>query len=179
MTTHKGDVGKPERETQDRVIRLLRDDLQWRYLGDWSDRDGNSNVEPDLLGAWLKKRKVPAPDITVAIHRLFTEANHHGRSLYESNRIVYDLLRYGVPVKSEAGKVTETVRVIDWEQPDQNDFAIAEEVTLRGRYDRRPDLVLYVNGIAIGIIELKSSRKSMAEGIRQYLSNQSADFHES
>ncbi len=172
------DVGKPERVTQERVLRLFRDELGYRYLGDWSDRPGNSNVEPDILGAWLKKRSVPAPEITVAIHKLFTEANHPGRSLYDSNRAVYSLLRYGVDTKTEVGKNTEKVHVIDWEHPEQNDFAIAEEVTLRGNHDRRPDLVLYVNGIGIGVIELKSSRVSMAEGIRQCLSNQTPMFHE-
>jgi type I restriction enzyme R subunit len=172
------DVGKPERVTQERVLRLFRDELGYRYLGDWSDRPGNSNVEPDLLGSWLKKRGVAAPEITVAIHRLFTEANHPGRSLYENNRAVYSLLRYGVDAKTGVGKNTEKVHVIDWEHPERNDFAIAEEVTLRGNYDRRPDLVLYVNGIAIGVIELKSSRVSMAEGIRQCLSNQDPMFHE-
>jgi type I restriction enzyme R subunit len=172
------DVGKPERVTQERVIKLFQNELGYRYLGDWSDRLGNSNVEPDILGAWLKKRGVAAPEITVAIYRLFTEANHPGRSLYENNRAVYSLLRYGVDAKTEVGKNTEKVHVIDWEHPEQNDFAIAEEVTLRGNYDRRPDLVLYVNGIAVGVIELKSSRVSMAEGIRQCLSNQDPMFHE-
>lgn len=178
MTKNKDGVGKPERETQDRLVRLFRDELFWRYLGDWSDRDGNSNVEPDLLGAWLKRRGVPAPDITVAIHRLYTEANHHGRSLYENNRKVYELLRYGVGSKTNPAEVTRSVQLIDWDNPEENEFAIAEEVTLHGRHERRPDLVLYVNGIAIGVIELKSSRKSMHEGIRQCLSNQSAEFHE-
>ena len=65
---------------------------------------------------------------------------------------VYNLLRYGVPVKIEAGKVTETVRLINWQEPEKNDFAIAEEVTLKGNQERRPDLVLYVNGIAIGVL---------------------------
>ena len=49
------DVGQPERATQDRVINLFRDELDYRYLGDWSDRDGNSNIEESLLSAWLKK----------------------------------------------------------------------------------------------------------------------------
>jgi type I restriction enzyme R subunit len=172
------DVGKPERATQERVIRLFRDEMGYRYLGDWTDREGNTNVESEILGAWLKKRGVPGAQITVTLHKLYTEANHHGRSLYDSNKAVYTLLRYGVPVKIEAGKVTETVQVIDWDHPEHNDFAIAEEVTLHGNYDRRPDLVLYVNGIAIGVVELKSSRISMAEGIRQCLSNQMPEFHE-
>jgi type I restriction enzyme R subunit len=172
------DVGKPERATQERVIRLFRDELGYRYLGDWTDREGNTNVESEILGPWLKKRGVAGPQITVALYKLYTEANHPGRSLYESNKAVYTLLRYGVPVKIEAGKVTETVHVIDWDHPERNDFAIAEEVTLHANYDRRPDVVLYVNGIAIGVVELKSSRVSMAEGIRQCLSNQTPEFHE-
>jgi type I restriction enzyme R subunit len=172
------DVGKPERATQERVIRLFRDELGYPYLGDWTDREGNTNFESEILGAWLKKRGIAGAQITVALHKLYTEVNHHGRSLYESNKAVYTLLRYGVPVKVEAGKVTETVHVIDWDHPERNDFAIAEEVTLHGNYDRRPDLVLYVNGIAIGVVELKSSRVSMAEGIRQCLSNQTPEFHE-
>ena len=80
-------------------------------------------------------------------------------------------------MKTEAGKLTETVQLIDWEQPEKNDFAIAEEVTLKGNHERRPDLVLYVNGIAIGVIELKNSRVSIGDGIRQSLSNQQPEFN--
>ena len=66
---------------------------------------------------------------------------------------------------------TATVHLIDWSDPSANDFAIAEEVTLAGRNIKRPDLVLYVNGIALGVIELKRSTVSVAEGIRQNLAN--------
>ena len=45
------DVGKPERVTQNRVTGLFRDELEYRYLGDWTDRDGNSNIEEELLSA--------------------------------------------------------------------------------------------------------------------------------
>ncbi|MFT3785518.1 MAG: type I restriction endonuclease [Tepidisphaeraceae bacterium] len=66
---------------------------------------------------------------------------------------------------------------MDWQHPDRNDFAIAEEVTLRGSFERRPDLVLYINGIAVGVIELKNSRISIGDGIRQLISNQRPEFH--
>ena len=46
-------VGQPERATQNRVIALFRDELHCRYLGDWTDRDGNANIEEGLLSAWL------------------------------------------------------------------------------------------------------------------------------
>jgi len=106
-----------------------------------------------------------------------TEADNHSRSAYGNNQAVYNLLRYGVPVKIEIGKVTETVRLVNWQEPQKNDFSIAREVTLRGGQERRPDIVLYVNGIAVGVIELKNSRISIGEGIRQSLSNQQPEFN--
>jgi type I restriction enzyme R subunit len=172
------DIGQTERATQNRVIALFRDELRYRYLGDWTDRDGNSNIEEGLLTAHLKQGGYTPAEIGIALHKLRTEAAHHGRSLYANNQAVYNLLRYGVPVKTEAGKVTETVHLINWQAPEQNDFALAEEVTLKGNRERRPDLVLYVNGIAIGVLELKNSRISIGEGIRQNLSNQQPEFNE-
>ena len=41
-------IGKPERATQNRVVKLFRDELGYLYLGDWRDRD-NSNIEEELL----------------------------------------------------------------------------------------------------------------------------------
>ena len=170
-------VGQAERETQERVIALFRDELGYRFLGDWSDRAGNSNIEEKLLGAWLLKCGYNPTQIAVALHKLRTEADNHNRNLYGNNQAVYKLLRYGVPVKIEAGQVTETVHLVDWADPQKNDFAIAEEVTLKGAHERRPDLVLYVNGIAVGVIELKSSRVTIGDGIRQLLSNQLPEFN--
>ncbi|XZE22378.1 type I restriction endonuclease [Pirellulaceae bacterium SH449] len=96
-------VGKPERTTQDRVIALFRDELKYRYLGDWTDRDGNSNVEDALLTDYLRKAGYHDLQISRAIYLLRIEADNHDRGLYENNKAVYKLLRYGVPVKTEAG----------------------------------------------------------------------------
>ncbi|RAU22673.1 restriction endonuclease subunit R [Paramagnetospirillum kuznetsovii] len=171
------DISAPEKATQKRVIALFQKDLGYRYLGDWSGRPGNSNIDEGILSDWLTKSGYTPAQIGAAIHKLRAEANNHNRGLYSNNQAVYSLLRYGVPVKTEAGKVTETVHLVNWRQPDKNDFAIAEEVTLKGPLERRPDIVLYVNGIAIGVLELKNSRKSIGDGIRQNLSNQQPEFN--
>lgn len=171
------EVGKLERATQDRVVGLFRDELEYHYLGDWTDRVGNSNVEEGLLTTYLTRCGYTKQQISTAIYKLRTEADNHNRSLYANNKAVYSFLRYGVPVKTEAGKVTETVHLINWQKPKENDFAIAEEVTLKGNYERRPDLVLYVNGIAVGVLELKRSSVSISDGIRQNLSNQRPEFN--
>ena len=168
-------VGQSERATQNRVVKLFREELKYRYLGDWTHRDDNSNIEEGLLSDYLHKRGYTKEQISVALYKLRTEADNYNRTLYGNNQAVYSWLRYGVPVKIEAGEVTETVEVINWKEPEKNDFAIAEEVTLLGNYERRPDIVLY--GIAVGVIELKNSRVSIGDGIRQNLSNQQPEFN--
>lgn len=170
-------IGQPERATQDRLIALFRDELGYCYLGDWADQEGNSNIEEGLLTTYLTHNGYTQAQISRALYLLKTEADNHSRTLYGNNQAVYKLLRYGVPVKIEAGRVTETVHLINWREPGKNDFAIAEEVTLKGNHERRPDLVLYVNGIAVGVIELKNSRVSIGDGIRQSLSNQQPEFN--
>ena len=171
-------IGQPERETQNRVIALFRDELDYRYLGDWTDRPNNSNIEDGLLRQYLGGAGYSPAQIARALDILHREADNPGRGLYANNQAVYGLLRYGVPVKTEAGQVTETVHLVDWQAPENNDFALAEEVTLRGNHERRPDIVLYLNGIAVGVLELKNSRVSIGDGIRQSLSNQSPEFNE-
>ena len=166
-----------ERATQDRVLRLFQEKLSYRYLGDWKDRSGNSNIEVDILTAVLQRRGYSAAEISGALYQLRIAADVTQAGLYEANRRVYSLLRYGVQVKAAADQPTSTVILIDWHTPEANDFAIAEEVTLKGHQERRPDLVLYVNGIAIGVIELKRSRVSIGDGIRQNLSNQQPEFN--
>lgn len=170
-------IGQQERVTQQRVIDLFRDALGYRYLGDWTDRADNGNIEESLLTTFLAGRGYSAPQISAVVHRLRNEALNHSRDLYENNKAVYELLRYGVTVKTDVAAPSETVQLIDWDNPDRNDFAVAEEVTLRGANDRRPDLVLYVNGLAVAVIELKRSTVSIGDGIRQCISNQRPTFH--
>ena len=94
---HLSTVGQPERATQNRVVALFRDELGYRYLGDWTDRDGNSNIEEGLLSTWLIGRGHSPAQIGVALHKLRTEAANQNRTLYGNNQAVYSLLRYGVP----------------------------------------------------------------------------------
>jgi type I restriction enzyme R subunit len=168
-------VGKLERETQNRVVALIQNELKYRYLGNWEERDNNSNVEEDILSAWLLK-KYDQNLVTKAIYEFTKVTNDQSRSLYDVNKEVYSLLRYGVTVQPEIGQNRKTIWLIDWENPTNNDFAIAEEVTIRGIHKKRPDIVLYVNGIALGVIELKRSTVSISEGVRQNLDNQKHIF---
>lgn len=173
-------VGQIERKTQQRVVKLFQQQLGYDYLGDWADRPNNANIEPELLRGWLLERGVEANLASRAIFELNKTANDASKGLYDRNKAVYGLLRYGVKIKPEVGENTQTVWLIDWKRPERNHFAIAEEVTIKGAdakaHTKRPDIVLYVNGIALGVLELKRSVNAVNQGIRQNLDNQKAEF---
>ncbi len=165
-------IGAKERVTQNRLIGLFRRVLKYNYLGNWEKRDGNSNVEEEYLSAYLARRDYTDKEIRSAITKLKQAAGSLGGGLYNANKEVYTLLRYGVNVQAEVTEKKKMVHLIDWANPMENDFQIAEEVIIHGTSDRRPDLVVYVNGIAVAVIELKRSTVSAHEGIRQNIRNQ-------
>ena len=170
-------VGQREIRTQKRVIAFFKDALGYTYLGNWQDRANNRNVEEALLTNWLKRQGHDSKIIDKALFELGKGVAIGGsKTLYDVNREVYGLLRYGVKVQRDVGEHTDTVWLIDWKNPDNNDFAIAEEVTVTAENTRRPDIVLYVNGIALGVLELKRSTVSVTEGIRQNLDSQKKAF---
>ena len=173
-------VGQREILTQRRVVEFFQDALGYAYLGHWQDRADNGNIETWLLVSWLKSQGHSDKIIAKVLFQLGKAAALGGsNTLYDANREVYGLLRYGVKVRPAPGEQTVTVWLIDWKNPANNDFAIAEEVTVAGKNTKRPDVVLYVNGIALGVLELKRSTVSVSEGIRQNLDSQKKEFIES
>jgi len=169
-------VGSLERITQNRVVKLFQDELDYTYLGDWQERENNSNIEEEYLTKYLLKKGYNNAQITKAIYELKTTANNFSDSLYTTNKNVYALLRYGADIKTVVGQNTEKVHFIDWNNWGSNDFAFAEEVTINGNNTKRPDVVIYVNGIALAVLELKRSTVTINDGIRQNIANQQDRF---
>lgn len=170
-------IGKSERETQNRIVALFKDELKYTYLGNWEDQERIQPIEENLLLEFLINSQGYS-DIVArkAVQELIKVATNMSSGLYEANKEAYKLLRYGVSIREELGELKERAWFINWKEPMKNNFAIAEEVTVKGRNNKRPDVVLYVNGIAIGVIELKRSKVGVSEGIRQNLDNQKEAF---
>lgn len=163
-----------ERKLQNRVLHWLVDDLGYTYLGNLEDIN-NTPVKEELLKANMKKRGYTDDQIKTAITELVGKVNNQSDSLYQINQNVYSLLRYGRQGVKDKNGHRQTVHYIDWDDINKNDFFVAEEVSAL-RFDqvtqKRPDVVLYINGIALAVFELKKSCVSVGKGIRQHLQNQ-------
>ena len=174
-------IGEPERPVQNRLLALFKEKLKYEYLGNYEYRTCNRNIERKLLFDYLMStKKWSGDEAKRAVAILEKEAYCTPQNMQEKNEKVYSLLRYGANVSPDVGSKKITVNLIDWEHPDKNQFYIAEEVTINSStpdsFTKRPDLVIYVNGIALAVIELKRSKVSVHDGIRQTIGNQQENF---
>lgn len=170
-------VWQREINTQKRVVDFFQAYMWYRYLWDWSDWERTSPIEEDILKSYLISRWYSNSIITKALYKLNQSVLDTSKSLYDLNKEIYWYLRYGIKVKAETWENNQTVWLIDWKEIDKNDFAIAEEVTTKWIHNtKRPDIVIYVNGIALWVIELKRSKVWITQWIRQNLDNQKEEF---
>ena len=174
-------INEAERKTQDRILALFQDKAGLDYAY-WGDLHGqiNTNMMANRLTEWLMSAKGGGHSRVIAdkaVSKLIKAAGNLQQGLYKANRDVYSLLKYGAKVHENLGDPDKTVYFIDWNHSQNNEFAVAEEVTIKTGSERRPDIVVYVNGIALAVIELKKSTVSVSQGIRQNLSNQSDHFN--
>jgi type I restriction enzyme R subunit len=177
-------IGAAEKKTQRRVVQLLVGELGYEYLGNWSEGDHQNVLEGHLEHFLFAYQGLDREGGEVLLQRAVAEAvktaGNTSLNLYDRNKEFYKLLRYGADLKPDVGAPAEKVNFIDWKYPERNRFAIAEEVTVKAKdpkaNGKRPDIVIYVNGIALAVLELKRSTVSVAEGIRQNLDNQKKEF---
>ncbi|GAA9128989.1 HsdR family type I site-specific deoxyribonuclease [Helicobacter pylori] len=163
---------KTEKEVQKQVIETFKS-MGYAYLGDLTKSD-NENISKESLKAWLVKNQRINDERWQRIEHEINKALKN--DLYEANQKFYELLIYGVRTKISQNEPTQTSWLIDWKDVYKNEFSVAEEVSVKGPNMKRPDMVLYVNGIALGVLELKKSSVSVESAIRQNLDNQKKEF---
>ncbi|WP_041594898.1 type I restriction endonuclease subunit R [Helicobacter cetorum] len=161
-----------ERKTQNKVIETFKS-MGYDYLGVLRNSD-NENINKEILKKWLFKHQKIDANIYNKIEQEITNALKD--DLYDANKKFYELLVYGVKIKASVSEKHQTFWLIDWKNISNNEFYVAEEVSVKGKNTKRPDIVLYVNGIALGVLELKKSNRSVERGIRQNLDNQKKEF---
>lgn len=178
-----------EREYQNAVVEMMKDErgLDYTYLGNFqytkgelarSDGIKNGNIIEGELRQYLKDAGYTQLQIDAATRKLLDAAalpSEKFADLLERNAAFYDLLVSGTKAKPSPEKTETDVAFIDFDHPKENRFSFAEEVSyidpITGKHSR-PDIVVYVNGIALCVLELKRSLVTIDEGVRQCLSNE-------
>lgn len=182
METTNTNVITAEREDQTNVINLLTKVHGYKYIGNLTEQD-NTNIREDDLKEFLQKSEnnYTEEQINKAINELKQTCLQCSGAEYlmNTNKEVYSLLRNGTSVYNNEKRRNDTVNFIDWKNYTNNTFSIAEEVSVKRYADnsrtRRPDIVLYINGIAVVVLELKKSSVSVNDGISQNIRNQGND----
>src|SRR5579859_7282265 len=138
-------------------------------LDEAGDRTGSAEVilTPRARGV-IHKLNLPVPAATIdGVVASLSRPPHP--SLVENNRWLHTLLTDGVPVEYKDATTGETrgsrVRLIDFDNPANNDFLVVRQITITatGGKTIRPDLVLYVNGLPLVVIELKDPANTAAD----------------
>lgn len=183
---YEENITQSERKTQEQVLRLVKDRLtDYHYIGNLKEEE-NTNLREESLMTFLMTRsgqKLTTEQAKAAIRKLKEEIVQcsNFETLMQTSEKVYERLCYGVSIHRGLNETDLTVHLIDWEDPKNNIFEITEEVTVRCdgipvSEHRRPDIVVYINGIAMVVLELKRQGVPVAEGIRQNYRNQQSGY---
>ena len=172
------------------AVQLMQHELGWDVVNAYDEWTGGKSQlgregkrEVVLTGRLRPVLQRLNPDLPVqAIEGAVEELSRDrtALSLVEANREIYKLLKEGVkvgfPDQEHGGQRVEVVRVMDWETPENNDFLLASQFWVAGElYLKRPDLVGFVNGLPLVLIELKKPGVNVREGYDKNL----ADYKES
>ena len=156
------------------------------YTVDCDDLNDNSNrtdkkqvVLLDRLRTALKRLNSELPDdaIDSAIEKL--TQSHIGKTAFDANKMIYTRLRDGVKIdviNSNGRTENKIVQVLDFKNPKNNDFLLVAQLWIEGKRWRRPDLIVYINGLPLVMIELKNSNVSVKCAFDDNLTNYKHDI---
>ncbi|WP_312764481.1 type I restriction endonuclease subunit R [Epilithonimonas sp.] len=168
------------------VRELQKQSDKWRFLNcytadatnlqDGSNRlDKSEVVFKDILKEKLIQLNSYVP--LIAIHQAIDKLTTGKRAMssIKANIEVYNMLKSGISVRyddSDGKEVREKLKVIDFNNTDQNDFLVVTQLWIKGDLGfRRPDLILYINGLPLVLIELKNSNVSVENAYLDNLTN--------
>lgn len=160
-----------EANFENAVIEILRDTLGYGYVyapdlvRDYTD----PLYEEELLLALTRmNQKLPEAAITEAIYKLH---NFEGSTILQKNIQFMDFLQNGVPVSffDSGEQCFSLVRLVDYDNPQKNSFTVINQWTFIENSEKRPDIIVFLNGLPVVVFELKSPSREETDASEAFL----------
>ncbi|HIW39387.1 MAG TPA: type I restriction endonuclease subunit R [Candidatus Eubacterium pullicola] len=164
------DTGYTEASYENSVIELFTNNLGYEYIyGPDIERDFHSPLYDDILEDSLRRlnRELPGDAISDALFKL---KNFENDTLVQKNAVFMDYLQNGIPVRYfvDGEERASIVYLVDYKNPDNNSFVVANQWTFVENSNKRPDVILFLNGLPVVLMELKSPSREETDASEAY-----------
>ena len=159
-----------ESNYENAVLQLMNEELGYSYVyGPEVERDYHSPLYEDVLLPCLQRLNPALPDDALG-EALYKLKNFETGTLLQKNMVFMDYLQNGVPVKYvENGEERSTlVYLVDFKHPDNNEFTVSNQWTFIENSEKRPDVIFFVNGLPLVVVELKSPSREETDASAAY-----------
>ena len=159
-----------EADYESSVIELFRNDLGYEYAyGPDIERDFYSPLYEEVLLDSLYRLNRGLPDDAIS-DALFKLKNFENGELVQKNAVFMDYLQNGIPVRYfvDGEERSSIVYLVDYKNPDNNSFIVANQWTFIENSNKRPDVILFLNGLPVVLVELKSPSREETDASEAY-----------
>ena len=159
-----------EADYENSIIELFQNDLGYEYTyGPDIERDFYSPLYEDVLieSLYRLNRGIPDDAIQEALYKL---KNFENGELVQKNAIFMDYLQSGIPVRYfvDGEERSSIIYLVDYKNPDKNSFVVANQWTFIENSNKRPDIILFLNGLPVVLVELKSPSREETDTSEAY-----------
>lgn len=162
--------GYTEADYENSIIELFQNDLGYEYIyGPDIERDFHSPLYEEVLLDSLHRLNSGLPDDAIS-DALFKLKNFENGELVQKNLVFTDYLQNGIEVKYFEGgeERSSIVYLVDYKNPDNNSFIVANQWTFIENSNKRPDVILFLNGLPVVLMELKSPAREETDASEAY-----------
>ena len=159
-----------EADYENSVIELFRNDLGYEYAyGPDIERDFYSPLYEEVLLDSLYRLNRGLPDDAIQ-DALFKLKNFENGELVQKNAVFMDYLQNGIPVRYfvDGEEHSSIVYLVDYKNPDNNSFIVSNQWTFIENSNKRPDVILFLNGLPVVLVELKSPSREETDASEAY-----------
>ena len=159
-----------EEDYENSLIELFQNDLEYEYVyGPDIERDFYSPFYEEVLIESLYRINHGATNDAIQ-DALFKLKNFENGDLVQKNAVFMDYLQHGIPVRYfvDGEERSSIVYLVDYKNSENNSFVVANQWTFIENSNKRPDLILFLNGLPIVLMELKSPSREETDASEAY-----------